>query len=417
VRPARLALLALGLVLLAGCASSPIRKPSRLPHHAASIGTADGWTVSVFRWQPAPAASATPWYGTPVVLAHGTAVNRHSFITPGSDLAAFLSARGFDVWVPEYRGDRTSTPPDARTWREAAWDVDRIAADLELLVDHIARTTGQDQVVWVGHSLGGLLGMMVAQGSRGHRVAALVALGSPGALPHTELTVSKADRFEGLLPKRGALPVRSIARNFRPVIDLGPDDPLLHALYNLDNVDARTMHRFAAEGMEDMGRGMFEQYASWVEAGRLRSADGATDYSAGLARVRVPALLIAGRVDHVAPAWTVQATWDLLGSADKEFRVLGVGWGERHDYGHMDLLLGDWTEEEVFPMVADWIQARLAGPVAPPPQVTPAPTPEPESEESPEAPRALDRSGPSWSLDGLVPEEPSGGSRSGDGGD
>ena len=50
-----------------------------------------------------------------------------NFTIEGSNLAEYLANRGFDVWMMEYRGDRSSVPPDEVTWRRGAWNIDDIA--------------------------------------------------------------------------------------------------------------------------------------------------------------------------------------------------------------------------------------------------------------------------------------------------
>ena len=126
--------------------------------------------------------------------------------------------------------------------------------------------------------------------------------------------------------------------------------------------------------MENVGRGMVEQYLGWMDSGQIVSLDGQVNYSEGLVGVDIPALLVAGRVDHIVPVWTVQEAYDRLGSEDKTLVILGVGWGERHDYGHGDLLVGDWVEEEVFPRIPDWMELRLGRQPEPVPGAESAPS-------------------------------------------
>ena len=400
VRGVRLVLALVCVGLLSACAAVPIRKPHQLDHFEATVRTPDGWELSLFRWRPAPGPDARV-NGVPVILAHGTAVNRMTFLAEGSDWAAFLSSRGFDVWIPEYRGDRSSRAPDRRTWKRAESGPDDIAGrDLPAVLDHVLQETGQEQVWWIGHSLGGLLGMILLQGDQADRIAGLVTLGSPGAIVHVGAASEQAHRMAALVPKRGAIPTRAMGRALLPTLDLAPDDRLFHALFNLENVDQRAMVGLVGPGMEDVGRGTWAQYGAWMESGNLTSADGSIDYTAGLADVRVPALVFAGRVDHTAAPWTVLAGFDGLGSTDKEFVILGRGWGQRHDYGHGDLLMGDWVEEEVLPRVAGWIEEQLLGPAIAPEPAPAEVTPEPEPEEELISP-ALERAGPAWGLEGL----------------
>ena len=348
------------------CVAVPIRDPSVLEHYEAAVHTNDGWEISLFRLPPAASAADAAHFGTPVLLAHGTAVNRFNFMLTGCDLAQFLSERGFDVWIPELRGDRSSRAPDKRTWRRGEWTLDdMVREDIPRVLDHIKAGTGQDQVWWIGHSLGGILGYVTLQGPRAADVAGIIALGSPGDFDVPNRLLQRAQRSAHLLPAYGQVPTRGLAKFAAPLLHLGPDSPLLHTILNYDNIDLDGMVEFVDPGMENIAVSLVRQYESWMLSGFIGSADGKLNYSEGLAQVQVPALLIAGRVDHIVPPWLVRSAYDRLGSADKSFVVLGRGWGTRHDYGHGDLLVGSRVEKEVFPLISDWLEARIVGGDAP----------------------------------------------------
>ncbi len=361
------------LLGLAGCVAAPIRTPSALPRYHATVQTADGWSLAVFRVPPAPGTEDLPGHGVPVFMPHGTSVNRFNYMTEGSDLAGYLSSRGYDVWVPESRGDRTSRGPDG-AYRRGEWSIDDIAErDVPAALDLVREATGQDRVWWVGHSLGGVLGYITAQGARTAQVAGLVTIGAPGAYVHPSAWAQRTSRQAAVLPKSGQIPTRGAAKALLPTLDMAPDSPLLHVVFNADNVDVPTLVGFVGQGMENIGRGMTDQVLRWLRQGAITSLDGTKDWSAGLATIQQPALVLAGRVDHIVPAWTARWGYDRLGSSDKTWRVLGVGWGQRADYGHGDLLVGANAEEEVFPLVADWLDARVSAPAAAASPWAPAP--------------------------------------------
>jgi polyhydroxyalkanoate synthase len=346
---------------LLGCAATPIRHPERLPHFDARVSTDDGWEISMFHLPASVRAAGSAHWGTPLLMAHGTSVNRFHFLLGEPSLAEYLAEQGFDVWLFEYRGDRSSRAPDAATWRGGAWSVDEIARhDVPAALDHVRRQTGGRPVYWVGHSLGGVLGSVAAQGERASQIAGLVAIGSPGDFRQPNDLALRAGRLLWLLPKQGQVPTRGVAKAVVPLLDVAPDAPLLHAIYNAENADAGFLLHFVDAAMENIGRGTVEQYGSWI-GGSLRSRDGAEDWSRGLAQIRVPVLLMAGRVDHIVPPWTVRAAYDRIGSEDKTWLVLGQGWGTSQDYGHGDLLLGKRAAEEVFPKVAKWLLSRALG--------------------------------------------------------
>ncbi len=371
-----LRLVAFGLVVSAlGCASSPIRDPSTLSYFHSRVATDDGWQLGLFRIAPAEAANDRSHFGTPVVLAHGTAVNRENFLLPERALALYLAEEGFDVWLFELRGDRSSAAPDRKTWRRGQWTIDDFAHhDVPALLTAVLRETGQDQVYWVGHSLGGILGYITLQGPLRDHVAGLVTLGSPGGFAHPNRLARRAGPLMGIVGKRGHISSRGLGKLLAPFISLAPDSYLLHAIFNLEHVHYEDLVGFVGSALENMGTAAVHQYRGWVKSGRLLSADGTVDYSAGLSDVRAPTLVVAGRIDHIVPPWWVFAAYERLGSSDKTFVVLGEGWGTRADYGHGDFVLSDWATNELYPMISTWISDRQSGDLRRDPQLQAAGT-------------------------------------------
>ncbi|MCO4774015.1 MAG: alpha/beta fold hydrolase [Deltaproteobacteria bacterium] len=355
----RLLLLALVLTL-AGCTAARIQQPERLPSFEGFAKTGDGWTLSMFRVPPQETGAAHQ--GQPVVLVHGTGTNRFTFMLEGSDLATYLSQEGFDVWVAELRGTRTSSPPDSATWAQGAWNVDSMASqDVPAILDHIKAATGREGVYWVGHSLGGLLGYAAVQTPLKSRIRGVITLGAPVAFTHGTDAVARMSTFPGIKAKRGRFPMRALSQLSKGGLGIAPDGQLVHLLMNADNLDVDAAAAFATQGTEDISTGLLQQYGGWFEGGRMKSADGSRDWLEGMATVDTPLLVLAGTVDQIAPAWSVRPAYDRAGSSDKTFMKLGRGWGQREEYGHADLLVGDWAFEEVFPTLRDWLAGRAGG--------------------------------------------------------
>ncbi len=361
---------ALAVLILAGCAAKRIGDLSPDPYFQARIATDDGWQIAVFRVPPAGGVGEAH-HGTPVLMTHGTVVNRGNFLIEGSNLAEYLAGRGFDVWIMEYRGDRSSIPPDEKTWARGAWTVDDIARhDMPAALNHVLEKTGEERVLLLGHSLGGVVGYITLQGPEASKIAGMVAISAPGDFSHPNDLAKDALANLGAVPKNQQVPTRNLALMARPVLDREPDHPLLHAIFDVDNVDEGVLLDWIPGAMENVGWGVVEQYASWIESGVLLSADGAVDYTAGLSKIRVPMLFVAGRIDHIVPPWTVRKAHDLVSSADKQYITLGVGWGTRHEYGHGGPVAGDWAEEELFVRLGNWLVSHAAAP-------PPAPAPDP----------------------------------------
>ncbi len=343
------------LALVSACATRPMEDPSVLPGFAARVTTDDGWTLSLFHVPPAGGEGG----GQPVLLVHGTAVNRYSWMHPQADLAGYLSRRGFDVWIPELRGARSSAPPGMGAWTAGAWTVDDLAQhDVPAILDHVLKTTGRSQVVWVGHSMGGILGYIAAQGPRASQIASLVTLGSPGSFRRPHDLAQKIGKLRGA-DRGDRLPARGLAGLFSVQLRTNPEAPLLHTIFQASNMDQGVMESLPDLLFEDIGRGVIRQYLGWIHFERITSANGTRDWGAGLKDVRLPALLFAGRDDHVVPPWTVWDAWETLGSSDKTFIVLGPAEGCQEEYGHGDLILGVRVEQEIFVRIGDWLVEHL----------------------------------------------------------
>lgn len=305
----------------------------------------DGWPLSLGRRRP-----RGPPRRPPVLLCHGLSANRWMLDpgVPGRSLSAFLAGAGLDCFALDLRGHGGSRrgPPGAPRWTFDTY----LAEDVPAALDAVRAATGEERVLWVGHSLGALLGMAACQVHAG-RVAGLVAIAGPVLLPPfpgaVRLLLPAGGRFNRLLaamtaPLAGALPL-----------------PMAEGIVARRNVERAVYRRLMANGIEDVPPGVFVQLRGWVREQAFRSADGARDYRAGLAACRQPALFVAAPLDRLAPPASARAGFDRWGGP-KELFLAARESGLSADYSHTDLLLGRRAPEEVFPRIRDWLLARSA---------------------------------------------------------
>ena len=136
--------------------------------------TDDGWRLALGRRRPRGPARPLP-----VILCHGIATNHHvmDFAAPGLSLALTLAGRGFDCFSLDVRGHGDSVPePGARK----VWTLDDyLWHDIPAALDAVKEETGSEQVLWVGHSQGALLGL-AACALHPTRIAGVVAIAPPG---------------------------------------------------------------------------------------------------------------------------------------------------------------------------------------------------------------------------------------------
>jgi carboxylesterase len=190
-------------------------------------------------------------------------------------LARYLEARGIATSIPTLPGHGTS-PEDlqGKTWQD--W-YEAVSAELDNLRAHYGK------VYLVGLSLGGALTLYAAS-RRGNDLAGIVAMSAPIYFPRGLASLLK--RLKRRLPY--------MRKPFRDIQD--PGARLLHEGYMRAPIDA---------------------IASVVEfSGIVRAC---------LPRIRVPALIIYARRDHVVHPLNSRYIYSRIGSANKRLVALTRG--------------------------------------------------------------------------------------------
>ena len=317
------------------------------------IKTNDGWELVLIRYRP-----SVPAQGLPVLLVHGIGANgRNMDLDASHSLARWLAERGRESFVLDLRGAGHSDAPAPQRGRPFGYTMDTHASeDLPAALAAIREVTGSPRVDYIGHSMGGLVGYIyLARGGQG--LNAVVTMGSPVRLNwggHTEWLVRAAAPLVGPLKK---LPMTVLAEaSYATYWQINP--PIDLVLYNPENIEPETWDKLMAVGASNIYGGVIRQFATWVKRGTMVSDDGAIDYLERLAKRREPPLLVvAGKVDHLAPVQSVRAGFDVYGG-QKDFFVAGEENGLEHDYGHMDLVIGDRAPRELFPRLLRFLDGH-----------------------------------------------------------
>ena len=357
-----------------GCASmrQHASSPDLRPCSDGYAYTADGWRLGVRRLSPPRPDPAK----LPVVLCHGLGLNGTfwTITDPSRHLPAQLLARGYEVFIFDFRGSGDSSPvghvgrvnaalrqtPFLEAF-EGRWTVDDIVKyDVPAVLDYVRAATGKGRVNWVGHSLGGMLLFPYLELSgQPDRVANFVAMGAT-------ITFAKAPQTDMLKANRGLRALARVAspgRLGRPLMfvripGLGKIDRFY---FTPSNVDRETVARFYGYTLEDTGRSALRQLDPYLEYGHFLSADRTIDYAARLGEVTVPILMVAGDADIMSDVPSTRITLNALGSADKSLMRFGKAEGQVADYGHCDLVWSRYAPTEIFPPVLDWLDARQPG--------------------------------------------------------
>jgi pimeloyl-ACP methyl ester carboxylesterase len=308
--------------------------------------TRDGWQLALGTRLPRGEARRPP-----VLLVHGLSANRWMMDAglEGFSLAGHLAERGFRTFSLDLRGhgDSRHPPPGAGHW---TFD-DYAREDVPAALDAIRHATGEEQVLWVGHSLGAVLGLVTCQ-LHPERVAGIVALAGPMSFDEEGIVA----RYLGLGFLVDGRFNRTLARMVAPLAGT-VHSAASELAVNGRNMDRPAFQRLMSNGIENVPRRVFVQLSDWVRSDTCRSADGRIDYRAGLADCRQPALFVAGERDNLAPPDVVRRSFDLWGGPRELVQFHAAG-GHAADYGHTDLLFGKKAPQEVFPVIDGWLAAH-----------------------------------------------------------
>jgi pimeloyl-ACP methyl ester carboxylesterase len=316
------------------------------------VRCADGWSLAV-HYRPAPVRK----YEEPVVLCHGLAANHLNFdFQPPHSVAHFLAEAGFDCFSVDWRGSGASRKRPAGWRRGSLCADDLIAFDAPALVKLALERTGARKAFWVGHSLGGLIGLAAAESTLREQLKGLVAIGSSAIFPANR-AIRRALRWGAAFAWPFELRQRLFSAGVAPFLGYAVL-PFSDLIINPRHISPRLQRQLYALLISSVSRKMLLQLQDWAFNDAFRSFDWKIDYRERLARLTVPLLAIAGSADRLSPVEGIQAGYALTGSPDKTLRVVGRAHGHVQDYGHGDLIFGENAPSEVYPIVGDWLKTR-----------------------------------------------------------
>lgn len=315
------------------------------------VACADGVRVAVKRFRPLPGTAPR---ALPVICVPGLGADSTNFDAPEPHgLAPWLAAQGFDTWVVDPRGTGLSTL-ERKKWSSVTFD-DFVELDMPAVLDHIAASTGIASLMWVGHSMGGLVLYAMLASGRAGRVRAGVTLGSPLGFPQGWDAMPLLRHVKALGPLVSGLHVAEISRLLTPLA-MRFDDPHLRRFMVLDNIDGAYARRVMYRAIQSIPRGLMLQFRDWIDRDAFCSADASLDYRARLSGCGVPMLVVGAPEDGLARLDAVRRAVDLLPHA--QLVVAGRASGFVTDYGHIDLLFGKRAHVEVYPRVRTFLAAH-----------------------------------------------------------
>ena len=318
------------------------------------LDTEDGWQIALHHFGP---PEGEPTRGTPLIICHGISSNRYNWdLSEELSFPRYIAELGFDVYLLELRGSGASEKP---TWfgeksYEYSFD-DYVLYDLPAAIDYVAATTPGGKVQWVGHSMGTMVMYAYLQRMGSEKIQSVLAVGSPPSLFDGNESLSLGVSLFPLVDWfYRELPAAVIASLGAPLAHPGWNSPM-HILWNYDNVDPDIARIASAHAVDNLSSGVVRQLVGPDLTGEFRSSDGRYNYTQGLSAIEVPIFFVVGALDQLAPPTTMLSAYRRVGSADKRIEILSRANGYLHDYGHVDMVLGESAPAEVFPLLAGWL--------------------------------------------------------------
>lgn len=335
----------------------------------------DAPTVYAFPAKDGVALRLTRYRGGskgPVILSHGLGVSSliFSIDTIGTNLVEFLFAKGYDVWLLDFR-DSIALPASA-----AEWSGDDVAKnDYPAAVDYVRKVTGAKDVQMVVHCWGsttffmsmlaGLQGVrsVVASQIATHFVVPTVNkirtglhlpefLDKIGVKSLTAYVDSHADWWNHLYD--GALSVYPVP------LDNLCNNAVCHRitfmyalLYEHAQLNQSTHENALHEMFGIANIKSFEQISLMTRKGHIVAADGSEAYLPHLDRLKVPITFIHGGNNACFLPESTQITYDTL------CKVNGSSLYSRHvvpNYGHIDCIYGKNAATDIYPLMLDHLE-------------------------------------------------------------
>ncbi|MFT3836652.1 MAG: alpha/beta fold hydrolase [Myxococcaceae bacterium] len=319
-------------------------------HH---VKTEDGWTLELVRYKP-----EGPVRGRPVLMCAGISANaRNMDLDDTHSLARWFAAHGHEAWTMNYRGSGGSDMPDSSAGRATGYDFDVYwMYDLPAAISEVRRVTMAEDIDYVGHSMGGMI-MYAYLSQGGPYIHAASTLGSPTRLDWGTGLESLMGIGGAVLPNKWMIPSDLGSHMSVPMQGMIDDGPFQRFFYNPENSTLESWQRLMAYGVAGVSTGVAQQLLNVVKTTNFCSADGKKDFRKAMHEIKTPILVVGARLDRIALTPAVYDGYRALGG-EKKWLLVSRANGARAEYGHMDLVIGEYAPEDVWSKVDDFFDAH-----------------------------------------------------------
>lgn len=312
-----------------------------------TVTTEDGWRIRLCRYTTHDGG------GEPVLLCHGVMANQFNMTLPnGASVTDALMREGYDCWVIDLRGARSSRGPLGISRRTATID-GYILQDLPAAVDYIRECTGKEQVHWVGHSMGGMLLYAFELVHGRDNIASGTTIGSPPGFEGARIRKSHLLPFVKYVPGICETVLRAMAP-----ISAALKVRTKHVPINWSNMPGPWGARIFFNVGEIAPYAVANSLATAAEQNTWPVNNGEIDVFANFQRLQTPLLAIFGVSDGFIPLTNVQTFFDRLPTRDKKLLILSKANGHGADYDHIDLMFSPHVQADVAAPLVEWMRAH-----------------------------------------------------------
>lgn len=311
--------------------------------------TTDGWSLHITRtYDPEKLDRAQ----RPLVIVPGYGMNGFifGFHPRGTSLEAHLAAAGIEVWTANLRGTGQSraTRPDAAEPSLRRYAEDDVGSVIDAVLGKTATTA--DRVDVLGASLGGSIAFAHLARMRPHRVASVIAIGSPlrwDEVPMMLRVPFMSRRVVGALRVSG---VRKMAALVLPIVRRVPS--VLAMYMNAAHIDLGAASELVRT-VEDPHPRVNRDLASWIRARDM--VLGGVNVTEAMASEKGALMLVLANRDGIVPERVATSAARAWGGSD--VTTLSIGTDDDW-YAHADLFVGDEAPRIVFDPIARWLRDR-----------------------------------------------------------
>ena len=311
------------------------------------IVSEDGWWLTFDRHAVAP---DIPLRGR-IICCPGLACNSSIFhLDPRYSLADALTAAGFEVWLLSLRATGESQrPARSSEWCFGFSVYERDADAARAYLARWAERKGAAPLIWLGHSMGGLIGYQLC-GRHQESFDALVTIASPADLSSLRDRVKIDQRIIArlmcLAPYRAkiGLALHTVAP-WSGWLRSYPEPFFM----NTARVSGWILRRALMRAFNDAPSQLIRDFESHMMKGKGLDQGSLEDWRRQITAYSGPTLVLVPTGDRLAPADCVRPG----GAGAQRSLQEWEGWG------HLDIIVGDDAKAEVYPALIAWLEERV----------------------------------------------------------